>query len=431
MTKGRTTMRAKTGGLAGIKALCLAAILAGSALGAAAQDLFSPVITVNGAAITGFEIDQRIRLLEVFRSSGDLAKIARTQLVEDKLKQALLTRDGLVITDAALATAMEDFASRADLTLAQMVTLLEQNGVAAETLRDYVRAGVTWRDYVRVRFGDRVTITPADIDQALGQTVPQIGGIEVLLTEIIIAAPPPRAAEAMAIAQRIAGMTTTGAFEAAARAYSALPSREVGGRLGWLPIANYPAQLRPLLLALAPGQVTAPLPIDGGIALFQMRDVREVAVATPPATRLGYMVYAVPGGIAAAQAVAARVDVCNDLYGEAFGQPPEVLQVLDQAPDELAPDVALALARLDPDEASTGLSRNGGATGLVVMLCSRTTAVAGDSAGAGAGAGAEAGTTAAPVDRDAVAARLRNQRLAGYAEVLLAEQRAAAEIIGE
>ena len=408
-------MRMGHAGQRWLRALSLAALLAGQAHGLAAQDLFSPVIVVNGDAITGFELDQRIRLLEVFQARGDLAQDARTQLVEDRLKAAILARDGLSITDQALTTALQEFAGRADLTLDQMVTLLDQNGVASESLRDYVRAGVTWRDYVRLRFSDRVDISQSDIDRAVAQTGTQAGGIEVLLNEIIIAAPPPRAAEAAAAATRISRMTTTAAFEAAAREFSALPSREVGGRLGWLPIGNYPVGLRPLLLALAPGEVTAPIPIEGGIALFQMRDVREVPVAAAPPVRISYMIYAVAGGPEAARAVAARLDACDDLYGAAFGQPPEVLQVLDQAPEDIAPDIALTLARLDPDEAATGLSRDGGATGLVVMLCSRTAAAASEE----------------PVDRDAVAARLRSQQLAGYAEVLLAEQRANAVIVGE
>lgn len=410
-------MRATTNAV--LRVTCLAlGMAAGVALGlilmaniARAQDQFSPVITVDNAAITGFELDQRMRLLDVFRAPGDLAVVARGQLVEERLKAALLARDGLVITDAALLTAMEEFATRAELTLDQLLTVLGQNGVSEESLRDFVRAGVVWRDYVRLRFGDRVQISQADIDQALGQTGRQASGIEVLLSEIIIAAPPPRAAEAMAVARRVAQMTSFSAFESAAREYSALPSRGVGGRLGWLPIANYPAPLRPLLLALAPGEVTAPIQIEGGIALFQLRDVREVAVTAATPARLAYMVFTVPEGAVAAQAIAARVDVCDDLYGEAFGLPPERLAVLDQAPAEVAQDIALELAKLDPGESSTALARDG--VSLLVMLCSRT-----------------AEPTEA-VDRESVAARLRNQRLAGYAEALVAELRAAAVIVGE
>ena len=83
----------------------LKALVVALALGApvAAQDLFSPVIVVNDRAITGYELDQRIRLLEAFGTSGDLPDTARTQLVEERLKQQELDRVGAVLTEEGLA----------------------------------------------------------------------------------------------------------------------------------------------------------------------------------------------------------------------------------------------------------------------------------------------------------------------------------------
>ena len=71
-----------------------------------AQGLFSPVLTVNDAAITGFEIAQRRKLLELFRTPGNLDELAVEQLIEDRLKAQELDRQGLQITDEGLASAM-------------------------------------------------------------------------------------------------------------------------------------------------------------------------------------------------------------------------------------------------------------------------------------------------------------------------------------
>ena len=376
---------------------------------AVAQSQFSPVITVNGAAITGFELDQRRKLLELFRTPGNLDELAVEQLIEDRLKAQELDRQGLRLTDEGLASAMEEFAGRANLTLEQFVTVLNQNDVDQAALRDFVLVGVSWRDYVRSRFGGQTNITEADIDAALGQAGAAAGGIEVLLSEIIIAAPPPQAAQALATAQQIATLTSTDAFEAAARRVSALPSKANGGRLDWLPISNYPAQLRPLILALAPGEVTAPIPITNGIALFQLRDLREAPVPAAPPASLDYAAYVLAGGAAAALELKNTIDTCDDLYAVAQGHPPEVLTRETLAPDQIAPDIALELAKLDADEVSTALRR--GENVLFVMLCSRTPAVEGE------------------VDREAIAGQLRSQRLEGYASGLLADLKAAATII--
>jgi peptidyl-prolyl cis-trans isomerase SurA len=385
--------------------LTLILLLPGAVL---AQSPFSPVLTVNDAAITGFEIDQRRKMLELFRTPGNLDDLAVEQLIEDRLKSQELARQGLAITDEGLTSAMEDFASRANLTLDQFITVLNQNDVDQATLRDFVKVGVSWRDYVRSRFGSQTEISEAEIDAALGGASASDAGIEVLLTEIIIPAPPPQAAQALATAQRIAQLTSTAAFEAEARRVSALPSRTNGGRLDWLPITNYPAPLRPVILALAPGDVTAPIPITNGVALFQLRDVREAPVPALPPSALDYAAYTVASQ-AAAQAVKTQIDTCDDLYGLAQGQPPEVLDRQTLPPDQIAPDLALELAKLDADEVSTAVTR--GNTVLVLMLCSRTPAVEGE------------------VDRDAVRNQLRSQRLEGYSNGLLADLKAAATIV--
>ncbi len=394
-----------------LRGLLCAALMALIPLAAPAQGLFSPVITVNEDAITGFEIDQRRRMLEVFRTPGDLDALAREQLVEDRLKLAELARVGLQITDESLRAAMTDFAERANLGLDEFIVLLGQNGVEEETLRDFVLVGTTWRDYVRQRFGPRAQISAAEIDAALGAAAGGGSVIEVLLSEIIIAAPPPEAAQALATAQNISRLTSQPAFEAEARRVSALPSREQGGRLDWLPLDNYPPQLRTLLLSLSPGEVTAPIPITNGVALFQMRGVREVSASPAEASAIDYAVYYAADATEAA-AVAARVDTCDDLYAIAQGLPADRLLRQTQGLGEIPQDIALQLARLDTNEFSAALTTASGSVAFV-MLCGRTYA------------------TPEGVDRETIEAQLRSQRLAGYADGLLADLRAAAVIVGD
>ena len=65
-----------------LRALSVSAGLAAAISPAAltAQNLFAPAITVNGDAITGYELEQRARLLQILNAPGDTAELARDGL---------------------------------------------------------------------------------------------------------------------------------------------------------------------------------------------------------------------------------------------------------------------------------------------------------------------------------------------------------------
>ena len=59
--------------------LMTAILLPMMATTATAQGQFSPAITVNDSAISGYELDQRAKLLTLFRTPGNAVDLARDQ----------------------------------------------------------------------------------------------------------------------------------------------------------------------------------------------------------------------------------------------------------------------------------------------------------------------------------------------------------------
>ena len=401
--------------IGGLLALISAMAVATATL---AQGQLSPVITVNDRVITQFELSQRIALLDLFGTAGDLQEQAREGLIEDRLKQQEMDRVGLTLSDTALQTALEEFAARGDLTLPQFQRLLAQNGIRNETMRDFVKIGVSWRNYVRARFGREIRITDADVELAIAAQGNASTELQVLLNEIIIAAPPDRAARAQEVAELISRFLSFAEFEDAARQVSALPTRDNGGRLDWLPIDNYPARIRSIILDLEVGEVTDPISIPNGIALFQLRGTREAARPVAPPVSIDYAAYYIPGGQSeeaqrAAAQIRGQIDTCDDLYGIAKGQSQDVLDRMSLPPSDIASDIALELARLDPNEVSTNLTRDNGQTLVLLMLCERVRAGQGDT------------------NPDVVRNQIRSQRLTGLADALLQDLRASAVIRGQ
>lgn len=382
--------------------------------GAAAQNLYAPVARVNDSVVTEFEVQQRQRFLQLLNAPGADRQSVIDALIDDRLRAALMRSVGGELTPDALRNGLTEFASRANLTADEFIKALGQSGVSEETFRDFVSVSLLWRDYIRARYGNTVTISEAEIDRALGAGTSGTG-IRVLMSEIIIPAPPQNAARVAALADQISQSTSEAEFSSYARKYSATASRGNGGRLPWTPLDKLPPSLHGIILALAPGEVTAPLPIPNAIALFQLRGIEETGKPSEAFSEIEYAAYYIAGGrseagLAEAARVRAKVDVCDDLYAIAKGQPAEVLDRGAKKPSEIPQDIAIELAKLDPGESSVALTRSNGQTLVFLMMCNRTAEVN------------------AEVDRDTVIASIRQRKLQAYADQLQQQLRADARI---
>ncbi len=380
-----------------------------------AQGLFSPVVIVNDSVITAFEVEQRQQFLTLLNAPRSSRDAVVEELIDERLRATVVNSVGLDLSEEALQAGMEEFAARVNLSAEEFIVVLEENGVAKETFQDFVRVGVAWREYIGARFGPRLEVTEEEIDQALGSSTGSTD-IRVLVSEIIIPAPAERLAEVEEIATLIAASTSEAEFSEYARQYSATATRDQGGRLGWQSLSNLPPVLRPLLLGLAPGEVTDPIPIPNAVALFQLRDIQEAGTQPEEFAAIDYAIYYIPGGrseagLNAARKVRSEIDRCDDLYGVAQGQPPETLERGSRPPAEIPADVALELSKLDPGETSTALTRNNGETLVFLMLCGRTAVANQD------------------VNRDQAASSLRAQRLTAIADSFLEQLRADARIV--
>ncbi len=392
-------------------ALVVATGLSLSVPGAApAQSLFAPYLVVNDKVITQYELAQRTRFLTLLGAPGDVAEQARKALIDDKLRLDAAELVGIKATDKQIRDGMDEFASRADMTGEQFVAELGKAGVDAETFRDFVEAGLIWRELVRAKFGDQARPTEVAVDRAITNQTRR-AAVKVLLSELIIPAPPGQEAEAMALAERLQrearGET---AFAQAARTYSAAPSAERGGRIEWLPLQNLPPTLGPILLTLQPGEVSDPLKIPNAVAIFQLRALDETTEPAPDGVEVDYAELRLPNDDDFAAQVArvrSETDNCDDLYTLFKGSAPDQLRRVTAPMASVAQDVALDLAKLDAGEVSAGLQ---GASGRVLMLCARRP------------------ISAEPIDRGRVAQVLVNQSLGALAESYLADLRANAII---
>jgi peptidyl-prolyl cis-trans isomerase SurA len=349
------------------------------ALPAAAQAPFSAAVWVNDEAITHHEIDQRARFLTFIGGGGpDARGRARDRLIEERLQLQAGQRFGLRPTPEQIAEGMAEFALRADLSADELVDLLRRDGIAPETFREFVRAGVIWRDLVQGRFGPDIFVTEAQIDRAL--SVANVRPVEeVLISEIFLPTDPQFAEIVQELIPQVLAIDTIEEFALAAREISAAPSGEQGGRVDtWFALRQLPEDVATALEGARVGQVIGPLEVPGAYAFFQLRARREARELPAGQIELEFRRAVLPGGrseanLARVAELRGRAPRCADfgpvLFDLAPGLPAEAVETLTLRQPQLPAGLATELARLNPGGISANLVEQGQL--VVLQLCAR------------------------------------------------------------
>ncbi|MDG1425569.1 MAG: peptidylprolyl isomerase, partial [Paracoccaceae bacterium] len=277
------------------------------------------------------------------------------------------------------------------------------------TLRDFVKSGLLWRAVVQTKFGAQSQVPDAQLERSTN-IEGSGGGIRVLLSEIILQVLPGQEQKAQDLADELSKITSTKAFSDAARRYSVAPTSASGGHIKWQALEKLPAVVQPLIFGLAPGDVTDPLPIPNGLALFQLRAVEETGVDRANKAIIDYLTYKFPAGDSAMQMkLQVGIKHCDDLYALAADHPNHVFNRNSSALVKIKSDIRSVVARLDRQEKEFLSIAD---QTLMVMVCGRNT-LAQNSA----------------TDLEKIRFGLRNKRLAGYAEGYLENLRQDARII--
>lgn len=386
----------------------VAALLTLSAAGAQSQSTFSPAITVNNGVITYYDLQQRVALLEALGAPAEtLNAEAAQQLTEDALKLQLAEELGVVASDAEIDAGIAEFAGQRNLSAEALIARNADFGVTPETMAELIRAGLVWRQIVQGRFRSQALPNDRELDAALNIAAAEARE-SLRLAEIVLPFAERGQAETMAFATELSARLNAGAdFAEAARTLSRAQSGPQGGALDWIPADRVPPLVSAQVLALAPGEVTAPIPFPAGVVLLKLIGQREESAEFRPDVSVTYAEFRMSGAQADVAASAGTMRTCADSrrLAAAHGQGDPVIGPVPVL--ELSPDVALRIARLDTFETDV-LPVVGGYSAL--FLCQRTTATD-------------------PELRDQMRALLFSQRISALGNGLLQELRRSAVIV--
>ena len=331
-----------------------------------AKDIFAPAIQVNEMIITQYEIDQRSLFFELLKFPGNHKKEAEKSLIDDRLKLKAAEKFNIAANPTALSFEMELFAKRANLTVEQFAKRLKKSGVDRVTWENYMLIPILWFETVNRKFASEMSSSKL-IDNTASQSTAR-SEIQVLLTEIII---PVQLGFEEEANQRIAALRkikSLESFSEAASTYSVAPTRDVGGKIKWQNMSSLPAVVRPLISGLSIGEVSEPLPISGGLAIFQLRDLRETNKKSK-SSFVDYIEFKFKKNPKINKLIMSNVMICDDLYSFLKSTQEAELNRKNEKENSLSKELRNTLSELDQNEFV--FKDQDGITSKLLMVCGR------------------------------------------------------------
>jgi peptidyl-prolyl cis-trans isomerase SurA len=350
------------------------------------------VATVNDEMISTWDIVQRMRLLIV--TSGmqpteqnlpALQQEAARSLIDERLEleelknQAKVQKFDLIASDAEVKDELAAIARSNNTSADQLLAQLAAQGIGADTFKDQLRAEISWRGWIRGRYGSRIVVGEDQIKAYQKRIEAESGKPQYQVNEIFIDAT--RAGDIAAAtsgAQQLLDQLHKGApFGAVARQFSNSPSAANGGDVGWISQGEMAPEVDQSLETLRPGQLSAPIPVKDGVYILYLRDRRAGGAAS--VVNLKQAAVALPKGATDAQiadaqakllALRAKLNGCDNLVAEAGKVPGVVAGDLGEAETkDLAPAFRDAADRLGVGQVSDPIRTDAGLH--LVAVCSK------------------------------------------------------------
>ena len=433
---GRTAGKRMSIAAAMARLTAVTAVLAGLLTGfacmpgkALAQDVMRIAAIVNDEVVSGFDVEQRIRLVIAsanMRDSTDVRRRLRQQvlrgLVDERLQLQEANRFNVSATDADLQRAISSIATQNKMAPEQFDRFLQSRNIPRSALESQLRAEIAWTKLIRRRFSNSVQIGDDEIDEILDKLKSNAGKAQNLISEIFLPVESPAdAPEVMREARRLRQQLSEGAaFAALAREFSRGPTAGQGGQVGWVQPEQLAAELDDAIAKLSVGQISPPVETLGGIYLFRLEDRRRIMVSDPldVSFKLKQLLFGYPPNPTEADRQAQRdfsqdvrktVETCADLeeFGKQLGSG-VYFDLGEVRMRDLPPTIQEAVGDVPVDGFAKPIASEAGV--MLLMVCDKTEP-----------------KTELP-DRDEIANNLMRQRLSTLAQRYLRDLRRAAVV---
>jgi peptidyl-prolyl cis-trans isomerase SurA len=130
------------------------------------------VATVNDVPITSFDIDQRLRLLEILgnkQGATDARKKALQAMIDEVIKIAQAKKYSVNATDKEIDEQMGRVAKGLETDGPGLRAKLESQGIAISSLKQYVAAQIAFARILGGKYQVKISVDPAEVDKKFAE----------------------------------------------------------------------------------------------------------------------------------------------------------------------------------------------------------------------------------------------------------------------
>ncbi|KAA3519512.1 peptidylprolyl isomerase [Agrobacterium vitis] len=146
-------------------------------------------VVVNKTAITNTDLARRIAFLKLRHETGDVAKKARQELIDEQLKRQEIARVGMSVSTTDVDQAFGRFAASNKLSTQQMGQILDKAGVGVEHFKAYIAVQMSWPRLVNARYASRSKMSTQDMVTRLLENKQKPVTTEYTLKQVIFVVP--------------------------------------------------------------------------------------------------------------------------------------------------------------------------------------------------------------------------------------------------
>ncbi len=348
------------------------------------------VAIVNDNVISTYDLRQRVLYLMVTagvrptpENIPQVQQEALRALIDERIEVQEIKREEkeqkfeILATDDDVNHEIARMAQGNRMTADQLLDALSKVGVGADTLREQIRAEMSWQRWIQGRYGgSRMKIGQDQVNAVIRALEAEASKPQYQVSEIFIDStraggigPATDGAK-----QLITQMQQGAPFAAVARQFSSAPTAANGGDAGWESESELAPEVRDAITQIRVGQLSAPIVTHDGVYVILVRNKREGSDSV--VVQLKQAAISLPTDAPAAQVEAAQAKLmklksqitsCASVEADSAKVEGVVAGDLGQADvKDLAPSFQEAIKPLKVDQVSDPV-RTGAGLHLIIL----------------------------------------------------------------